>query len=248
MKIYYTSDLHLDIGSNKSFMIPPIEDEKSSILVLAGDISHANNYKFFEHFFDDISNRFKRIFIIAGNHEFYTGDFCDTSKRLYKFFTKYTNIDFLDNSKIVFDGIDIIGTTLWSDIPEQKIKDVQRGLNDYMYITCGDTMLTPYATRNKFLDNIKFLEAQTIVDNKTVWILHHAPSFKSISEKYASHSLNVAYVSDLEDMIIKLSPNIIIHGHTHSPSNYFINHTQVRANPRGYPGENADFEMHVVNI
>ena len=73
MKIQYLSDLHLELMSTHKFsklcekIIP-----KCDILVLAGDIGdplhHNDRYKFFLH---SMSKKFKKVFLVSGNHEYY---------------------------------------------------------------------------------------------------------------------------------------------------------------------------------
>ena len=50
-----------------------------------------------------------------------------------------------------------------------------------------------------------------------------------------------AYASNLDDMILDTQPDYWIHGHTHNPESYQIGVTKVLANPKGYPGDNPDF-------
>ncbi|WP_088653547.1 metallophosphoesterase [Geofilum rhodophaeum] len=76
MKVQYCSDLHLEFFQNAKFLnenpIKPVGD----ILVLAGDIIYWEQENFKHWFFDYISDNFKEVYYIPGNHEFYSGKKC----------------------------------------------------------------------------------------------------------------------------------------------------------------------------
>ena len=73
--------------------------------------------------------------------------------------------------------------------------------------------------------------------DKNVVVTHHAPSPKSLPDQYKNDILSAAHASDLSELIDKYQPDIWIHGHIHSPSDYNIGNTRVICNPRGYPDE-----------
>jgi Icc-related predicted phosphoesterase len=84
----------------------------------------------------------------------------------------------------------------------------------------------------------KSLNESTSKTNEVV--SHHAPSIKSIPEKYRNDLVSAGYASDLENFIRKTKPDLWIHGHIHEAIDYTIGDTRVICNPKGYPGENAD--------
>ena len=77
-------------------------------------------------------------------------------------------------------------------------------------------------------------ELQQTGDAATVVISHHAPSPRSIADKYRGNALNPAFVSDLEALILEYDIALWIHGHTHTAFDYSIGETRVICNPRGY--------------
>jgi len=86
----------------------------------------------------------------------------------------------------------------------------------------------------------------------TVVVTHHAPSYKSNimpnGEKYISDyhpGIQDAYMNELEEFILEHQPELWIHGHLHSSSDYYIGKTRVVCNPRGRGSaeeKNPDFD------
>jgi calcineurin-like phosphoesterase family protein len=73
----------------------------------------------------------------------------------------------------------------------------------------------------------------------TVVVTHHPPHPGSIAPKFATHPLNPAFVSNLEDLMGRA--RLWIHGHTHFALDYTVRGTRVVCNARGYPGEDTAF-------
>ena len=83
----------------------------------------------------------------------------------------------------------------------------------------------------------------------TVVVTHHAPSERSVNSRYASgpySALDRAYYSDLDDLVAISNAALWIHGHVHTNFDYEIGNTRVLCNPRGYPGENPDWNPAMV--
>ena len=83
-------------------------------------------------------------------------------------------------------------------------------------------------------------------DGPSVVVTHHAPHPKSINERYALDPLNVAFASDLSEVILEGRPQLWLHGHTHTSSDYRIGATRIVANPHGYGRENPAFDPSLV--
>ena len=78
-----------------------------------------------------------------------------------------------------------------------------------------------------------FLETklETTFDGLTIVVTHHAPSYKSIRPEFATDPLTAAYVSDLEEIIMRTNLHLWAR---HASSDYLIGSTRVACNPRGY--------------
>ena len=71
---------------------------------------------------------------------------------------------------------------------------------------------------------------------------------RSVPEPRLHDSITAAYASDLEALIERTQPQLWVHGHIHTSSDYLIGRTRVVCNPRGYhPSDlNAGFDPELV--
>ena len=251
MKIQLVSDIHLEFGHSVR-----IENAGADVLILAGDICCARSFNGKERdidnidvyqFFDNITSIFDNVIYVMGNHEHYKHTFNDTEHVLKDAFSEYKNLHILNNKSIVIDGVRFIGSSLWTDLnnncPATKAL-LEQGMNDYRLIKYRDlkdnyTRLTPDITYSEHRLAINYIghELNDNKDQPCVVITHHAPSPKSIHQKYQNEKImNGGFSSDLEHMMVD-NVKLWCHGHMHDSFDYVVNNTRVVCNPFGYPGE-----------
>lgn len=227
MKFQYISDLHLEFGNRVN--IEPIAD----YLILAGDICKLNYKNEYYKFLNRISKKYKKVFIVSGNHEYYGQTIESGDSFIKDCMSKFNNIFYLNNDVYHFEdsNVSILGTTLWSYIPKNEYTLIQFNLNDYRLIK----NFTPEICTNMFLDNCKFIEntLNNYSDRKFVVICHHVPQKRLINDKYKDSDINSSFASNVpildKDQVIAC-----VYGHTHIPSvsgKYYCNSF-------GYPREN----------
>jgi len=243
LRLRYFSDLHLEfIKPNKIHgYIEKIHPGFDEICILAGDIGnpYQENYDIFMNF---INENFKKTFVIAGNHEYYTKTMRETNEYLARYFEKFKNIRFLNNSYEYYENQCFIGTTLWSKIIKPQYKT-----NDVFCIPEFD-----YVVSNRLnMMNIDFLEDALEKNENCIVITHHVPSFDFIHPKYVTSTMapyNQWFCSDLNYLIIEKKHKIDcwIYGHTHMPSYRKIYDIPFACNPIGYPGENPNTNFDAV--
>jgi len=150
-------------------------------------------------------------------------------------------LHWLENRKITIDGVSFVGATLWFE--ESEAAKTNRFLmNDFRMIDHFE----PYVY-HKSDESARFIENNTTSND--IVITHHLPSNKSVHSIYKNSALNVYFVRDMEEVIIRNQPKIWIHGHTHIPTDYNIGNTRIICNPLGYANtddQNAHFNDNLV--
>lgn len=256
MKVRIVSDLHLEFGS---FNLPVIHGEDSMVLILAGDIFLGEKPWLATNFFDEITERFAQVIMIAGNHEFYQGEFPTTLDTIRTLVREYTNIDFLEKETLVINDVAFIGATLWTNMNNNDwfaVQAARYNMNDYAVIknSIRGGQLHPHdltddhAIAKKFIFNE--ITSHQNAGRRTVVITHHLPCQLSVNEKYrqTNDPVNFAYYTELSNEIFDAQPTLWVHGHTHDSFDYFLGNTRVICNPRGYVGYelNKDFDPYLV--
>ena len=263
MKLYVTSDIHLEYGDCI------IENtDNVDVLILSGDIMIAQNmhdhpaeklradiqteslgaYQLqavrFREFLQRCSDNFPHVIYVAGNHEFYHGKWPIGIEYLREECAKFPNVYFMENDSRTIGDFTFIGSTLWTDMNQGDpitLYHVAGMMNDYRIIRNSDyafRRLTPEDTALRHRTSVGYIK--TIIegkfDEKFVVVGHMAPSKLSTHPRYANDAImNGAYSSSLDDFIID-HPQIKLwtHGHTHEDFDYMGGSTRIVCNPRGY--------------
>jgi len=260
MKIYVTSDIHLEFGD--CFIK---NEDNVDVLILAGDIMIAQDLhdhpedsinplvplgsrqvaaQRFRDFLKRCSFQFPHVIYVAGNHEFYHGKWPIGIQYLRNECERFPNVYFMENDCRTIDDVTFVGCTLWTDMNKgdpltlHAVKDM---MNDFRVIRNSDlgfTTLRPSHISLAHRRSAQYIEhvVKQNPDRKHVVVGHHCPSFQSIHPRYAGdHIMNGAFASDLSQIMLD-NPQIKLwtHGHTHEDFDYVIGDTRVVCNPRGY--------------
>lgn len=270
MKLRIASDFHLEffayrpsnnIGlapwreTNETIMLPIMDGEAETILILAGDIITAKQFFYLgadplmrhpmEGFFDALSKRFLKIIIIAGNHEFYGSEYGNTIEKLKVFYSRWSNINFLYNEPLIIDDVLFYGATLWTDFNKDPNAELyaRRAMSDFMVIEYGPKPFTPADSvlEHDIAKHLMVKSLKEYSDMKKVVITHHTPSLQNIHPKFKGSLLNAAFHSNMDDFILNYEPDLWISGHTHEGKDYHIGKTRMIINPKGYYKENQTY-------
>ena len=251
MRIQYISDIHLEFMTK----IPHI-NVIADVLCLAGDIGYPYS-SIYKDFLIKMNSSFKKVFIIAGNLEYYntpkqlTRSIDENNIRIESLisFHNLSNTTFLNNSYEIYNDIIFAGTTLWSHIPSTSITDTWL-MNDFKMIEnmTYDNYNSLHKKSCKFIEELlATTHTNENTNKKIVMLTHHIPSYELIHKNYIFSNTNCFFASDCDKYFVE-PIKAWIYGHTHSPSMKTINNIQFASNPKGYPNENATIKFETIEV
>lgn len=238
MKLYIASDLHLEFAS----IHPGKISFEADVILLPGDIwknDHGIHWA-------RATWPGKHIVYVAGNHEYY-GEMMRHVESALRVAAAETGVHYLQNDEVVLDGVRFIGATLWTDTeifcdrwPQSVVWRAIMRLNDFRVIFSGGnrafSIREMIELHRKSRVYIKERLAEPF-DGKTVVLTHHAPSMKSVHQRYADDPTSAGFASNCSDMFGV--PVLWVHGHMHDSLDYIENGTRVICNPRGYASQDG---------
>jgi predicted phosphohydrolase len=248
-KLQYVSDIHLEkiAAPPPHLLLEPLAPD----LALCGDIGNPFS-QIYADFLLWCSKRWARVFLIAGNHEYYTdrqekktieqidnhiAALCKKTANNIFFLQK--SIYFIEEYKIA-----IVGATLWS-APDIRHWDklTEKGEYNAIYKHDGDcySLLQPSDVIDKHLEHKAFLEKELgpynsniPKDYRVIVLTHYMPTQHLLTDDFKENPLRTTYTSDL-DNLMKEPVVAWLCGHSHSPKTIrFPSGTLVSLNPLGY--------------
>lgn len=273
MRVAYMSDLHIDSGQAvDDDLLNVIKSRKDEFdcIIIAGDVS--NSPWTTSNFLARVSSACgKKVIFVMGNHEYYKSNIGYT-KNVMDIFNRRKEykgkIFILDDTGITLNHEGrshlFVGGTLWSDFEIMKEpfiakREAQRGMSDFHVIKNDDnSILSPddaIKMHNNTLDEIGSLIVTHRASHDTVNVVtHHAPSWRSVADRYRNSFLTSAFSSAILDegnvayRTFTYYVNNWFHGHVHDSFEYEVewdddNKTAVHCNPKGYDHfeENPEF-------
>ncbi|NTF17104.1 metallophosphoesterase [Agrobacterium rubi] len=265
MKIWTISDIHLKIWqARESYM--PFDVPDADVCVVAGDVTDGIVPSL--EWMGRCIRPHMPIVAVLGNHEYFGHDIPE-GKRTAARLASEMDINLLDDSAVVVDGVRFVGGTLWTDFmlfedaadgpgftQRECMAAARHGLVDYDEIWATEAsdqrMARQFGTRDA-LDlhhgTMSFLD-RALGDHENgpvVVVTHHAPSPRSVSSAFSHQPTTAAYASDLTSFMLAFQADLWIHGHVHDSFDYHVGRTRVVCNPRGYEAHpNASFDAGLV--
>lgn len=234
MRIQYCSDLHLEFDKNSRFLQTAPLRVSGDILILAGDIIPIHDEFFNNSFFDIISQQFKQIFWVPGNHEYFYRSISDYSSSFN--IQVYRNVNIVNNICLTYEGIQFVFSTLWSKISAENEKMIEQNVADFDCITNNNRKLR-VADVNRLHDESLVFINQSLSEKqrKTVVVTHHLPSALCNSAKHNNSPLNEVFCVDLTELIEESNASYWLYGHSHfNQKPLFVGNTVLLTNQLGY--------------
>lgn len=164
MRLAIFSDLHTEFAP----FDPPGPALEADVVVLAGDIGlGVRALEAARAMFPS-----QRIVQVAGNHEFFHADH-DTALAAMRVAAQDLGIDFLERDAVLINGVEFLGTTLWTDFGfyarpgqprsmsmRQAIRAMRPAMADYRRIHCGSRRLRPTDTIRWHRSSVAWLRSR----------------------------------------------------------------------------------------
>jgi hypothetical protein len=262
MKIQLLSDLHLEVHPHWE----PSPHPDADLLVLAGDVGSYQPGSLLcdEDFglgrFSPLQGWPTPVVFVPGNHEYDTFDFDVAHDRLRATCMRL-GIHWLERETLVFGGVRLVGTTLWTDFdalspqvpvmgkssnqPPPNLLALQLKAREKAFRAANYYLKKTLTTRHGVPWLAEGLREQALVchawlraalaqpfDGPTVAITHFAPSLLSADPRYGMVPGTAGFCNALDDLLPHA--NLWLHGHLHAPSDYRVGNCRVVANPLGY--------------
>jgi len=236
VKLLIASDLHFEFcpdGGRR--LIDRLTRTKADVLVMAGDLATLH----LRDALNDLCKEFEHVVYTPGNHEYYGSGWEGVKTCLRLASDANANLHVLMNGAVTIKAVRFVGTTLWFSYPAPSQVDYM--LTDFQVITGIRTWLNSVNRQA-----VEFLAKN--VRNKSVVVTHHAPSRRSIAERFKGDVMNRFFYCPLDGVVETKKPRLWVHGHTHSSFDYEMAATRVLCNPYGYCNveENRAFDPGLV--
>ncbi|KAI8615291.1 Metallo-dependent phosphatase-like protein [Chytriomyces sp. MP71] len=269
------SDIHLELGA---VTIHKLDQEPyrslldpcgADFLVLAGDVGKPR-LPLYTELLVLAAARFKRIFIVMGNHEYYNGsskEEVDVDMRCwlselnhtFRIAHKVVLLDRNEDDAQVYlpeCNLRVLGCTLWSWIPPEAAREAAEGLNDFRMI--GTRSKDPTKPRRRcnvedynswHVTDRQWLEDQIykaqLKGERLVVVTHHAPTRHETSAPQfrGQGGIGHCFSTDLDELLEMTDVLCWCFGHTHFSTDMQWKGTRVVANQVGYFHERREAQQ-----
>ena len=253
------SDLHLETSQQyHSFDFPATAPD----LILGGDVGRLVDYDGYLAFLQRHADRYRRVFLVLGNHEFYGTSYpggVETARRLESEPSLGGRVTLLHRGRYDLDldndsdTVTILGCVLWSRTAEEWSQRISRGINDFRCIRDWnlESHNAAHAEDVKWLTaelgRIRNEDANRKYPRRLIIVTHHAPLLRGTG--WPSHEgspLQSAFATDLCTGATWNSAKYWIFGHTHWTTDLTArNGVRLVSNQRGYvmPGDTSRRKM-----
>jgi predicted phosphodiesterase len=238
MRFWIFSDLHLDVNASFGFQLPAVRPAHDAVII-AGDVCEGMTAAIDWIVREGLNA--KPVIYVGGNHEFYGFDRYDGLQRGREAAARAANVHLLERDQIVLGDVTLLGATLWTSYDlygtrAESMAIAERLMSDHRMIAHGGGAFSATSARTEHLASVTWLDTELRPLRqraaKTIVVSHHAPTPRSISQRFQGHPLTASFTSDLEHLMPGVA--LWVHGHTHRVIDHHVGGCRVINNPRGY--------------
>lgn len=251
MKIAVLSDWHLETCTG--FYPEIVLEAGTDVFVVAGDV-HNHGYSVavigellrHRHVRRVDGGKFQVIFV-PGNHDFYWAEYNQALHRMLSWAKGQDvvkNLHVLHDSSTVVEGVEFVGTTLWTDFggDQDFASSCTRAISDFRLIDMWNpgVKISPEDVQALNERATNFLQSRLIGSDdsasRRVVVTHFCPTRLLDHPKYVGSPLKRYFHADIPATWFALA-DLWIFGHTHHDEDVEIYGSRVVASQMGYPGE-----------
>ena len=241
LRIQFVSDLHLEFPQNRKWIDEHPLEVTGDILLVAGDTAYLDTpnsgqdtYSQYS-FWDWAAKQYKQVIVCFGNHDFY--GYYDLSTMPEGYCKQIRpNIHAYYNSVVHLDDVDVIVTTLWSNIEPYNAYMTERGVNDFYRIQYEGHRLNSDNFNHEHKRCLRFVK-QAVAESKAktkIVLTHHVPTQRCTAEEFHDSVINGAFTVELGEYIASSGIDYWIYGHSHRNIDSQIGKTKIMTNQLGY--------------
>jgi len=257
------SDLHIESRGAKWTAAADRIERVAPYLALLGDVGclapGSSGFARYSKFLRDCSERWERVFLVLGEHEFYGMDVLTAKHAAASLAAELGNVTVMDRTRVdleipakagdcekKMERVALIGATLWSRIDPSLSGYVASAVDDYSLVRISGWNLRPSDTAMWHADDASWIEGEIDACRwhaggpvRAIVLTHHAPMVAEDANGGGDDPLlRCARETDLSRL---MGPHVEawFHGHTHRSGRRVVGGTLVASNQRGR-GDGSD--------
>ena len=254
-KVAFYADLFYDSVHSPAYWIPPADLDVDAI-ILGGDIHYTP--RLLGQLVQSIRETqppTAAIIVVPGNGEYVRLELGRSRREYRSAVEAVPGAVFLDDEAIELPtGLTVIGSTLWSHVPDAEMgrynemlaDEGMKGVDDIML---GDRFLTLHDTNELHRQARSYLEGQLrglsrAEREETIVCTHYWPTLRPWEAEPETEPWYHMVGTDLDAMIAECGPRLWLCGHAHTSHHVTIATTRISSNPRAGEGPgnvNPDF-------
>jgi predicted phosphodiesterase len=239
MKILPISDTHFDLFHTEQNEIFIKSLANADLLILAGDAGESNFQTFY--WIKQLCEKYPKVLMVSGNHSFWRSNPEEVSQIMRGWQKNLSNLYVLSRKHpFELNGQRFIGDVLWFSEPSgPDALALTREFPDYNRIR----HFVPWVYEEN-AQTVDFFNEE--MKDSDIVITHHMPTYLALDPQFDGDPWNHFFISPQDELIKAKKPKIWIFGHSHHNFNGFVETTRLILNPRGYSGENVNFNPNLI--
>lgn len=237
MRVWTTSDLHIDYKENRQWLLELSDlDFTDDCLIIAGDITP--DMRAMQAFFHALVPKFKKVLFVPGNHDLwlYKNDATNSLEKFHQVLQLATD-EGVQTTPFQSKALSIVPLFSWYDFSFGKPNDtVKRAWQDFKRCRWEASL---EAVTNHFLSlNEAHLQQQS---REVISFSHFIPDASLIPDRVpdiVKALLAVFGSTKIKDQLLQLRPTMHIYGHSHLNRSVLKDGIWYLNNALGYPHEN----------